>query len=58
MTTITLAGVAVLLAVALGAARRAARRQSRLERDNDVLKRELARHREIAHAILTELQNT
>lgn len=53
-----LIGVAALLIVALPAARQSARRQSRLERDNDAMRRELDRHRDVARSILEELQKS
>lgn len=53
-----LIAVALLLATALPAARRAALRQSQLERDNEALRGELERHRQVARSILEELQKS
>jgi hypothetical protein len=50
--------VVVLLAVTFVAARQSRLRQTRLERDNDAMQRELVRHRETVQSILRELENS
>jgi hypothetical protein len=50
--------VVALLAITFVAARQSRLRQTRLERDNDAMQRELVRHRETVQSILRELENS
>lgn len=58
ITLALMVAAAVPLAIALPAARRTAIRQLKLERDNEAMRRQLDRHREVARSILEELQNS
>jgi type II secretory pathway pseudopilin PulG len=55
---ILMIAVAVLLVIAFPIARRCALRLSQLELDNQAIRRELERHRDVARSILEELQNS
>lgn len=55
LSMMLMATVAVVLAIALGAARRARLHSARLERDNAAMQLELERHRHTAQSILREL---
>ena len=55
--TLLMIAVVVILAVTLAVVRQAHRHHARLERDNQAMQMELARHRQTAQSILRELQN-
>lgn len=56
ISIVLMLSAAVLLVIALREARRSRSQQLRLERDNDNMQRELARHHETVQSILRELQ--
>lgn len=58
ISTMLMIAVAVLLAIALGAARQSRRRQKLLERDNRAMQLELERHRATVQSILRELESS